>query len=400
MNSTIRAREPRELLAVVPHQIGYVPISSVVVVSLRGPRRRVGLMARSDVVDLADAGRGAQHARNLVAVLGRDDALECIAIVYCDGAGATCDEVPEPARVAVRQIRAACAGVLGVHSVLAVRGGSYYEWCDDDRLLRLGGLEELEATQTAAHMVLTGSQVASSRADLARLPRPSGERLRRARRGFEEWRGDYERLLEPSGRGPERDLAPDLDPDDDAARAALAHWRSQSMQRWRRAVQLTAAASGADDTVSIRDRVPAVEVGRLGAVLADRRMRDAVLVGTISAVDALADLTALGTHPEADRAAGSTMAAIFDQQNAARPDAAALAPVRELLCAIAAHLPGHQRAPALTLLGVLAWWRGCGAEAAVWLERALRADGAYRLALLTSQMLAHGLPPSWVQGDR
>ena len=48
---TIRATEPRELLALIPFQLGFHPTESVVLVSLRPPRRRVGMMARADVVD-------------------------------------------------------------------------------------------------------------------------------------------------------------------------------------------------------------------------------------------------------------------------------------------------------------------------------------------------------------
>ena len=48
---TLRVTEPREMLSLVPYQLGFHPTESVVAVSLRPPRGRVGLLVRVDLTD-------------------------------------------------------------------------------------------------------------------------------------------------------------------------------------------------------------------------------------------------------------------------------------------------------------------------------------------------------------
>lgn len=47
----LRVRRPGDLVALVPHLTGYPPRESLVALSLRGPRRRLGLTVRADLVD-------------------------------------------------------------------------------------------------------------------------------------------------------------------------------------------------------------------------------------------------------------------------------------------------------------------------------------------------------------
>ena len=82
--TTIRVREPRELLSLIPHQLGFHPRESAVVVSLREPRGRVGLVARVDLADLGDRDSGPQLARTLVTHLVNDGAGRAVLVVYTD----------------------------------------------------------------------------------------------------------------------------------------------------------------------------------------------------------------------------------------------------------------------------------------------------------------------------
>ena len=84
MTTTIRARGPRELLAYVPFRLGYRPDDSAVLISLRTPRGRVGLVARVDLGDLADLEHGPQVARTLVSHLCSDGARRAVLVVYTD----------------------------------------------------------------------------------------------------------------------------------------------------------------------------------------------------------------------------------------------------------------------------------------------------------------------------
>ena len=55
------------------------------------------------------------------------------------------------------------------------------------------------------------------------------------------------------------------------------------------------------------------------------------------------------------------------------------------------------QAPALTLLALLAWWRGDGARARLLLDGALDADADYHLAELLDDALMAAIPPGWVR---
>ena len=55
------------------------------------------------------------------------------------------------------------------------------------------------------------------------------------------------------------------------------------------------------------------------------------------------------------------------------------------------------QAPALTLMALLAWWRGDGARARVLLDGSLDADPDYRLARLLDDALRAAIPPGWVR---
>ena len=63
-----------------------------------------------------------------------------------------------------------------------------------------------------------------------------------------------------------------------------------------------------------------------------------------------------------------------------------------VLEALVAHGRAGAQAPALTLLALLAWWRGDGARARVLLDRALEDDPDYRLARLLDDALARRHP--------
>ena len=79
---TIRVTEPRELLALIPFQLGFTPTDYLVVVSLREPRSRVGLIAR---IDLADADRAADTPAHHLNI---DGATRAVVVTYTGDPGA------------------------------------------------------------------------------------------------------------------------------------------------------------------------------------------------------------------------------------------------------------------------------------------------------------------------
>uniref|UniRef100_UPI000ADF4B3B DUF4192 domain-containing protein n=1 Tax=Cellulosimicrobium cellulans TaxID=1710 RepID=UPI000ADF4B3B len=185
MTTLIRARSPRELLAYVPYRLGYRPRDSVVLVGLRGPRGRVGLVVRVDVDDLADLERGPQVARTVLAHLSADGARRVVLVAYTDAP--LREPVPTAARerAAVEHCREAVEAVLGPADVWVVSSTGWGALdCADPACCPAEGrpLTELQSSEVGAHMVLAGESVADSREDALRIPRAAPDARRRAAR--------------------------------------------------------------------------------------------------------------------------------------------------------------------------------------------------------------------------
>ena len=102
----IRASGPRDIVAAVPFQCGFLPAKSVVVISLRGPRHRFGMVSRLDLPpdssgrppDVSSAGEPWDHeqvADDIAAFVARDGGNGAVVAVYDD---APLGDGPPPAR--------------------------------------------------------------------------------------------------------------------------------------------------------------------------------------------------------------------------------------------------------------------------------------------------------------
>lgn len=384
MTTTIRTAEPRELLALIPYQLGFRPVESLVVVSVRAERSRVGLVARMDLADLAPAFAGRRAAAALVGHLIADGAARALAVLYtsedlqADGGG--------PARAALTAVQAAAAQHLGTVEAWVVGPQGYYAvGCVDDECCPRGGrsLTELEGTRVGAQMVLEGVPVAASRDEIGRTGSADAAARKAARRARARWQA---RALAASGG---------------VTGAEVSRWRAAGLALWRELTARAAdafAASGPDDAASSRATCPwdppgPAAAGRLLAALDDVLVRDAALLSCVPGAERVADRLVAG-----DRSAdvGLALGAIVDPVDGQRPDVRRTAAARAVLEHVAAHAPRSGHAPALTLLALLAWWEGDGARAGVLVDRALAADPGHQMALLLDDALAVGMPPGWV----
>ncbi|QCB93416.1 DUF4192 domain-containing protein [Cellulomonas shaoxiangyii] len=392
----LRIDEPRELLAYVPHRLGFRPIESAVAVGLRGARARVGLVVRVDLDDLASPTHGPQLARTLAGHLGQDGATRVLLVTYTER-----DVGERLADRAAAHLAEACDVPVGPLDALLVTGGSYRCLACPPGCCPPGGrpLDDLRGTRVGAEMVLAGSVVADRREDVARIANANADARRSVARARRRW--EAARL-----RAACRD------------EAAVAVWRSASLRAWREEVAEGAAphsaveggpdgdeAASVDGSVDRTDAAGAAggrttlsRLGRIEAGLADRRVRDAVLVTLVPGTGLLPERSVRSPHPDPadDRLLGEAMARVAD------PSAGVPPPVTSrrhelVLEEVVAHGRRDAQAPALTLLGLLAWWRGDGARAGLLLERALEHDEAYRLAALLARALGAGLPPGWVR---
>ncbi|MDR3069063.1 MAG: DUF4192 domain-containing protein, partial [Cellulomonas sp.] len=272
---TITISHPRELLALVPHQIGFVPEDSVVALSLRRPRGRLGLVARVDLAVLADPDDGPRLAHALVGHLERDRAQSVVLAVYtaADPRGVT-----HLVHQAVRRVRQAGEDAFGPIPAWVVTRSGYLNLDCADECCPPGGrpLAELSSTAVGVRMIVAGSAVADRREDLATITPVTGEARRAVARVCARW----------AARG---------------ARAAtegvptLERWRADSVQAWRDEAARAAACPGTGH---------GSRLGRIEAGLRDGRVRDAVLAAMIPGTGRLPERLVHGARvePEADRA--------------------------------------------------------------------------------------------------
>lgn len=365
MTTTLRVTEPHDIVAFVHYQLGFVPRESLVLVSLRGPRRRVGLVVR---VDLPVAEHRRELAEQLVTYLGRDGAGGSLVLVYTDQPWLRYDSPPH------RQLLDVVAGVLQdarmpVREALHVTPETFRSyWCEDTRCCPLPGspVDSASASQVAPEMVLRGRSVAASREELLAGHLP---------------------MTSPSAAVVARVVA-------EAARWSAAgsghRWRRTSLNRWRAAVHAARGAwpaNGGSDPEIFPD--PA-DAGRLLAALKDVRVRDAALLCLVPGSGRVPD----------EVIAGRTPAMVGDLLDSA-PDAELVAAARSVLAQlVAVGRTGDWVVSPLVLLGWIAWSTGDGLQAGAMVEQALAVDPHHVLAQLLGQMVTNGVPAAWVAADR
>ncbi len=142
--------------------------------------------------------------------------------------------------------------------------------------------------------------------------------------------------------------------------------------------------------------LPAETLGHLAGTLADRRVRDAVLLRIFGASEAVMFGTAQD-HDDATNQAGDILRSVLED-GGRRPDPRQIERWRDLLGAIASHTHDDPASvPALTLWAVVEWWQGAGASATVALEAVTRLDPMHRLAHLLGTLLHAGVGPGWTR---
>lgn len=372
MTNTIRASEPCELLALVPYQLGFVPRDSVVLVGLRGPRRRVGMMIRTDVADVAHPVDGPQLARNLVAAAARDGATSVVVVLYREHELHDGELLDAEASDAFDALLEALGDALEIRGVVAVGTRTYHEVEHDGTLSGARPLVDLESTAVGAQMVFDGVAVLADRDDLGRVPVVTAAQRRAAARAARE-----HAMPAPDEAG------------------TSGGWRARSLAEWRSAVR--AELRDASRPGPARGRP--TQYGRIGEALEDKRVRDAVLVTLVPGTGEVAEAFCASDGRERAEDVGLVVRLIVDPEVAIAPDTAVLEPARAVLRQVVAHRENGS-APALTLLGLTAWWSGHGAEAGVWTDRALEVDPYHPLARLVREALDAGLPPGWVRRAR
>ena len=388
----VRARSARDLLAAVPHLLGYRPRESLVVVCVTD-RQVVGLVARVGLDDLRGGssgreGRGAVD--RLVAAARRVGTAEIVAAVH----------TARDARTARRLVGPALAELALVGDVdpwLVAPEGYRGLDCTDPACCPPHGHPpaDLEHRAVNAALALTGRAVASSADDAYRLPRVDDARRSRAARAATRAARAREAVREAPAAGA------GATPRDHAARS-----RASGYDLWCDLVRHAARDLELGPGESSPTDLPPARLGRFAVALDDVAVRDAVLLSVIPGGDEPARRTVAGRDAPDEDAAGRAevevataraIARVVDPRVAVLPDPGTAAAAQVVLEQLVAHVPRRWHAAPLTLLGLLAWWQGDGGLAAHRVAAAAEADPAYRLAALLDGVLAAAVPPGWVR---
>jgi hypothetical protein len=159
---------PGDLLAVVPHLLGFVPQASLVVMGTAPPRDRIKVTLRYDLPDPPGAGIAADIAAHAVGVVGSQQLTAMTAVGY--GTEVLVDPVAYALRDAARE-----AGI-DLRDVLRVEDSRYWSYaCGDEACCPAAGTSfDPAASSAAAAMTAAGISVLADRAEVAARVAPVG----------------------------------------------------------------------------------------------------------------------------------------------------------------------------------------------------------------------------------
>jgi hypothetical protein len=381
----IVVRGSEDLVAAVPHLVGFAPERSVVVVAMRrsGQRLRLGLVARFDLPPAGrrPAGREGPSAAvgalvgQVVDVMSNDSPEQVVVLVYDS---APCAVVAPWQRLVERLEKAFRTVGIAVLDALYISGGRFRSYrCTDPGCCPASGRPvDPTSSGVAAEFVARGSSPLANRAALQALVQPM-EQARCA---------DVEA----------------------AAAAAMSTvgpwWGDESSPQWRawQTDSLQLLQQVAERYLAGEPRIREDEAGRVVAGLCDIPVRDAAaLLLTSWASGWRSEDDGPGAGAEVAWCQGTRMGELLQGLSATsdgrsgRPLAGAERDrvLEQLWRDVATRCDGPLAVPALTLLGMHAWSQGNGALALVAAERALSIDPGYRLAQLLDQTLCLGVRP-------
>jgi hypothetical protein len=164
-----KLKTPADIVDAVPYLLGFQPHDSLVVLSLRGERKRVGLTAR---VDLPPPDLAEQCARDFVGYLTRDHAAYAIVAVYPPSDGRSHPSVQPLADALTDGLRG--AGIEPVEVVCVGDGRWWSLLCMNDACCPFEGtpIDAVSSSACAAAMTYAGVAVLESRDELVRTIAP------------------------------------------------------------------------------------------------------------------------------------------------------------------------------------------------------------------------------------
>lgn len=331
---TLRLKSPSELLAIVPYLLGFEPSDSIIVICVADSR--IGLTQR---LDLPAAGEGEAVVRSLMPNLTREHPDQVLLIAY--------EDKPDRSAEAVHALTAALTAVgIPIHDRIVVRDGRWRSLdCDEPSCCPVKG----QPVPVSAEVPALASEF------IAHELSPHADR---------------NAVVAQLEAGPEFVSAADLKAAEALGQGDLPAVWAQILDAGDSPAQITPAMA-ASACVSLRD----VQV------------RDGLVAwltpGTLDPAHLPAEVQSL-------------ISGMNREWTQHRPDTGAIIAMNRVqarLVRLCAMLPDGHAAAALTVLACFTWWRGSGALTRAALDRALRCQPDYRLALLLQQMVDLAIRP-------
>lgn len=156
--SPLKLHRPADVLAAVPFVLGFEPANSLVAISLRGRRQRVGLVMRTDYPTEEDLEFFEHAALNMVTHLQRDEARGVILVAYPPESGICPVEKPSDPAISILEVAATEAGIAVKESLIVVDGRWWSTRCKDTACCPVSGtpVESLGNSRVAAEVVVRG----------------------------------------------------------------------------------------------------------------------------------------------------------------------------------------------------------------------------------------------------
>jgi len=326
----VRAGSPPALLRLIPHLLGFMPETSLVVIGVTPPRDRIKITLRYDLPSPPEADLVAELAAHAIGVLSAQRLTAAVAVGY--GPEALVTPVARELREAAWQ-----AG-MDLREVLRVQDGRYWSYtCGDEECCPAEGVPFDAAAADPAEaeaLAAVGDTVLASRAALAARVAPLG--------------GIAAESMRQATRRAELHIA-------------------RLLARVRKSARLGAA----------RHMIAAEGLAAVGTMIA--RYRDG---GRFASDDEIARITVALRDLR-----------VRDDAWARMDPAHADAHLRLWIDVVRRAQSRYVAAPA-ALLAFVAWQSGEGALANVALDRALADDPRYSMATLLRQAITAGAPPS------
>lgn len=331
---TLRLSSPSELLAIVPYLLGFEPSHSIMVICLENSR--IGLTQR---LDLPPAGDGEAVVRSLMPSLMREHPDQVLLIAY--------ENQPELSAEAVHAMTSALTAIgVPIHDRILVRDGRWRSLdCHEPSCCPVEGRPvPVPAEVPELASVFIGHELSPY--------------------------ADRNALVAQLEAGPGSVSATDFEAAEALGQGDLTAVWPQVLDAGDSPAQITSAMA-ASAAVSLRDvRVRDGLVAWLTPGTLDPDHLSAEVQSLISGMDREWD--------EDQRDTGAIVAMNRIQARLVR------------LCAL---LRDDHAAAALTVLACFTWWRGNGALTRAALDRALRCEPDYRLALLLERMIDLAIRP-------